>query len=124
MELADHVVILADGEVEQAGSPDELYDRPANEFVMKFIGEVTRLGDQIVRPHDIQVLREPGEGAIEALVERVVRLGFEVRLELAPADSEPISAQLSAAEAEALELEAGQIVYVRLGTAGRTELPV
>ena len=124
MELANHVVVLANGHVEQAGSPDELYDRPANEFVMKFIGEVTQLGDRLVRPHDLQILREPGEGATEALVERVLRLGFEVRVELVPADSEVVSAQLSAAEAEQLELEPGQIVYVRLGTAGRVaELP-
>ena len=123
MELANHVVVLADGRVEQAGSPDDLYDRPANEFVMKFIGEVTQLGDRLVRPHDLQILREPGEGATEALVERVLRLGFEVRVELVPADSDRVSAQLSAAEAEQLELEPGQIVYVRLGAAGRAELP-
>jgi sulfate transport system ATP-binding protein len=123
MELANHVVVLANGRVEQAGSPDDLYDHPANEFVMKFIGEVTQLGDHLVRPHDLQILREPGEGATEALVERVLRLGFEVRVELVPADSDPVSAQLSAAEAEQLELEPGQIVYVRLGTAGRAELP-
>jgi sulfate transport system ATP-binding protein len=123
MELANHVVVLADGRVEQAGSPDDLYDRPANEFVMKFIGEVTQLGDRLVRPHDLQILCEPAEGATEALVERVLRLGFEVRVELAPADSDAVSAQLSAAEAEQLELEPGQIVYVRLGTAGRAELP-
>ena len=88
MELANHVVVLADGKVEQAGSPDDLYDRPANEFVMKFIGEVTQLGDRLVRPHDLQILREPGDGTTEALVERVLRLGFEVRVELVPADSE------------------------------------
>ena len=123
MELANHVVVLANGRVEQAGSPADLYDRPANEFVMKFIGEVTQLGDRLVRPHDLQILREPGEGATEALVERVLRLGFEVRVELVPADSEAVSAQLSAAEAEQLELEPGQIVYVRLGTAGRAQLP-
>jgi sulfate/thiosulfate transport system ATP-binding protein len=135
MELSNHVVILSEGRVEQAGSPDELYDKPANEFVMKFIGEVTKLGERLVRPHDLQILREPGDGATEALVERVLRLGFEVRVELLPADSEPVSAQLSAAEAEQLELEPGQIVYVRLGakpppsrseggdSAGRAELP-
>jgi sulfate transport system ATP-binding protein len=123
MELADHVVLLAEGRVEQAGSPDELYDHPATEFVMGFVGEVTRVGEKLVRPHDVQLLREPAEGATEALVERVLRLGFEVRVDLVLGDSEALSAQLSAAEAEPLELEPGAIVYVRVGAERPAGLP-
>jgi sulfate/thiosulfate transport system ATP-binding protein len=118
MELSDHVVVLSEGRVEQAGSPDELYDRPANEFVMGFVGPVTKLGDQLVRPHDIQILPTSGEGTSEALVERVLRLGFEVRVELALADGGSLSAQLSPTEAEQLELAVGEIVHVRLGSNG------
>ena len=55
MEVADSIVVLAGGEVEQVGSPHELYDNPANEFVMSFLGPVTELGGQLVRPHDVEL---------------------------------------------------------------------
>jgi sulfate transport system ATP-binding protein len=80
---------------------------------MNFIGPVTRLDGQLVRPHDLQVLVAPAPGADEAVVERIVRLGFEVRVELALADGAPVSAQLPRNEAEQLELREGDIVYVR-----------
>ena len=113
MEIADQIVVISHGRVEQAGTPTELYDKPANDFVMNFIGPVTRLDGQLVRPHDLQVLVAPAPGADEAVVERIVRLGFEVRLELALADGAPVSAQLPRNEAEQLELREGDIVYVR-----------
>jgi sulfate/thiosulfate transport system ATP-binding protein len=113
MELADQIVVISHGRVEQAGSPAELYDAPANEFVMNFIGPVTRLRGRLVRPHDLQVLSEPGPSTEEAVVERVVHLGFEVRVELALADGHQVQAQLTRAEAEELELREGDIVHVR-----------
>ncbi len=113
MELADQIVVVSHGRVEQAGTPTELYDAPANEFVMNFIGPVTRLGGRLVRPHDLQLLVEADAGAAEAVVERIVRLGFEVRVELALGDGEPLSVQLPRGEAEQLELRRGDIVYVR-----------
>ena len=83
MEVADQIVVLNEGRIEQVGSPRELYEQPANEFVMSFVGPVNRLGDAFVRPHDVELLLEPdGSGAAEAMVERVVHLGFEVRVEL------------------------------------------
>jgi sulfate transport system ATP-binding protein len=113
MELADQIVVISHGKVEQTGTPTELYDRPANDFVMNFIGPVTRLGGQLVRPHDIQLLVEPAPSAGEAVVDRIVRLGFEVRVELTLADGHAVSAQLPRSEAEQLELREGDIVYVR-----------
>ena len=55
LEVADEIVVINEGRVEQIGSPDELYDQPANDFVMRFLGPVTQLGDHLVRPHDLQV---------------------------------------------------------------------
>jgi sulfate/thiosulfate transport system ATP-binding protein len=113
MDVADHIVVMDHGRIQQEGSPRELYEQPANEFVMTFVGPVNRLGDRYVRPHDLDVRIDPVEGAMEALVERVVYLGFEVRVELVRSDGERMWAQVPRDEAERLELAAGQIVYTR-----------
>jgi sulfate transport system ATP-binding protein len=113
MEVADRVAVLNRGCIEQAAPPRELYDAPANEFVMSFVGPVNRLGDAFIRPHDVELLLEPNGSTQEAMVERLVHLGFEVRVELVRDDGERLSAQLTREQAEALELEYGQIVYVR-----------
>jgi sulfate/thiosulfate transport system ATP-binding protein len=113
MEVAGQIVVINKGRVEQVGTPRELYDSPANEFVMSFVGPVNKIGDTFVRPRDISLTLEPdGEGA-EAMVERVVHLGFEVRAELVRHDGQHLLAQLTQEEAQALELERGLIVYVR-----------
>ena len=113
MEVAGQIVVLNDGRIEQVGSPRELYDSPANEFVMSFVGPVNRLGETFVRPHDVELRLEPDEGSVEAMVERVVHLGFEARVELVRDDGHHLLAQLTQEEAEQLELDRGQIVYVR-----------
>jgi sulfate transport system ATP-binding protein len=120
MELADQIVVISHGNVEQAGTPTQLYDAPANDFVMNFIGPVTKLDGELVRPHDLQLLVEPSPSADEAVVERIVRLGFEVRVEVALASGESVSVQLPRGEAEQLELRRGDIVYVR-ATMGASE---
>jgi sulfate transport system ATP-binding protein len=113
MEVADRVAVLNGGRIEQAAPPRELYDTPANEFVMSFVGPVNRLGDAFIRPHDVELLLEPNGATQEAMVERLVHLGFEVRVELVRDDGQRLSAQLTREQAEALELEQGQILYVR-----------
>ena len=114
MEVADSAVVMNRGRVEQAAPPEELYDAPANEFVMSFVGQANRIGDAWVRPHDVRLaLDAAAADAREAIVERVVNLGFEVRAELVADDGERWSAQLTRDEAERLELEQGQIVFVR-----------
>src|SRR5207249_12323752 len=72
MELADQIVVVSQGRVEQAGSPAQLYDSPANEFVMNFVGPVTRLRGELVRPHDLQLLTEAGPSTEAAVGERIV----------------------------------------------------
>jgi len=113
MAIADRIVVLDHGRVQQAGAPREVYERPANEFVMGFLGPVSRLGATLVRPHDLVLSPEPVDGGVEAQVARVVYLGFEVRIELEVAQGAPLSVQLTKAEADELELAAGDIVYVR-----------
>jgi sulfate transport system ATP-binding protein len=108
MDLADQIVVMSHGRIEQTGGARELYDNPANEFVMTFVGEVNQMGRSFVRPHDVEF----GEGD-EALVERVVHLGFEVRVELRLANGEELWAQVTREEAERLELVEGARVRVR-----------
>jgi sulfate transport system ATP-binding protein len=114
MEVAEQIVVMNAGRIEQAGSPRDLYERPRNEFVMSFIGPVNRLGDSFLRPHDIQILAEPDGSTTEALVRRVVHLGFEVRVELTLHDGRDIWAQITRESAQQLELAEGQILSVRL----------
>jgi sulfate/thiosulfate transport system ATP-binding protein len=113
MEVADEVVVMNRGQIEQVAGPVELYERPANEFVMTFVGQANRLGDAFVRPHDLELVLEPNGATREAMIERIVHLGFEVRVDLVREDGEPLSVQLTRDEAERLELDRGQIVYVR-----------
>jgi sulfate transport system ATP-binding protein len=113
MEVADRVVVMNAGRIEQTAAPRELYDHPANEFVMTFVGPVNKLGEAFIRPHDVEVLLEPNGATQEAMVERLVHLGFEVRVELLRDDGTQLSAQITREQAEALELDPGQIVYVR-----------
>ncbi len=112
MDVADEIVVLADAKVEQVGTPDELYDHPANDFVMSFLGPVTTVGGQQVRPHDLEVSDHPMEGGLEATVERVVRLGFEVRVDLV-VDGDQAWAQITRGTAEQFAIEPGATVWVK-----------
>lgn len=113
MEISDRIAVMSSGTIEQVGEPREIYDRPATDFVMGFVGPVSRLGGQLVRPHDVTITLEPAESRIEAMVKRVVHLGFEVRLELELPDGTEARAQLTRAQADELEVAAGDIVYAR-----------
>jgi sulfate transport system ATP-binding protein len=123
MEVADGIVVVNHGAIEQVGPPRELYEHPANEFVMGFIGEVNRLGDAWVRPHDIDILFDEVPGSVEALVERVVYLGFEVRVELLRRDGSRVWAEVPRDQAEELELRVGQIVNTRARDARTFPVP-
>jgi sulfate transport system ATP-binding protein len=130
MDVAEQIVVMNEGAVEQAGNPTDLYDHPATEFVMSFVGTANRLDEKLVRPHDVQITHMPAVGSVEAMIDRIVNLGFEVRLELTLGDGSPLLAQLTRAQIEELELGEGQIVYVTAsrarvfdgnGSAPRTE---
>jgi sulfate transport system ATP-binding protein len=112
MEVADEVAVMSQGRIEQVGTPREVYERPENEFVMTFVGQAHRIGDAFVRPHDLEVTLEPNGATREVMIERIVHFGFSVRIDLVDAEGERLSVETTRDNAELLELETGQIVYV------------
>ena len=112
LEVSDEIVVINQGKVEQVGSPADLYDKPANDFVMEFLGPVTTLGGRMVRPHDVEIFSRPVENTVAAKIVRMQRIGFEVRAELEVGDERPW-AQLTRGQAEGLELAEGAPVWVR-----------
>ena len=113
IEVADEIVIINHGEVEQTGSPSDLYDKPASDFVMAFLGPVTRLDGHLVRPHDLELLPTRQPGTEPATVQRVLRLGFEVRVDLTTSTGEEIWVQLTRGDADRLGLAPGTTFHVR-----------
>ncbi len=112
LEVSDEIVVINHGRIEQVGTPADLYDKPANEFVMEFLGPVTKLGDRLVRPHDLELFPVQVDGSVPGEVTRLQRIGFEVRAELRVGDQAPW-AQLTRGQAESLELAEGTRVWVR-----------
>jgi sulfate transport system ATP-binding protein len=139
LDVADRIAVLNKGRVEQVGSPTDVYDKPANAFVMSFLGAVASLNGTLVRPHDIRVGRNPelpiadsesisATGVVKATIDRIVVLGFEVRVELTNAATKSaFTAQITRGDLEALGLKDGDTVYVRATRVpeipGGTELP-
>jgi sulfate transport system ATP-binding protein len=113
MDVAEQIIVMNEAKVEQAGGPRDLYEHPASEFVMSFVGPAHRLGQAWVRPHDVEIRHEPNGKTIEAMIDRVVHLGFEVRVELTLEGGEHFSVQLTRDQVDELELQEGQIVFVR-----------
>jgi len=111
MEVADEIVVLYDGRVQQVGHPHDVYEHPANEWVMSFLGPVTHFGSVLVRPHDLDLAHEPSDGALPATVVRVTRLGFQTVVDL-DMQGVPIYAQLAREATDRLTLEPGALVYV------------
>lgn len=140
MEVSDEIVVINGGRVEQVGTPDQLYDEPANDFVMGFLGDVTHLGPLRLRPHDIEVAVAPSHaGALPGVVTRALRVGFEVRLTVEPDTSaagwarpgnevepgsggEPVSVVLTRTHARALGIDVGSRVWLTAAD-GATTVP-
>jgi sulfate transport system ATP-binding protein len=115
LEVADEIVVINQGRVEQVGTPDQLYDAPANDFVMGFLGPITQLNGSLIRPHDIDVYAHPGvAGSIAGRILRETRVGFEVRLtiELAVPDHDLVLATVTRAHARSLGLREGLDVWL------------
>jgi sulfate transport system ATP-binding protein len=123
IEVADTIAVLADGVVEQVGSPHEVYDNPTNPFVMRFLGPVTKIDGVLVRPHDIELSTVEQPNSTPATVLRVVRLGFEVRVEMSIGAAEEATAQITRGLAQRLDLKPGNTVHIR-PTADASALPV
>ena len=115
LEVADRIVVINQGRIEQVGPPDELYDHPTSEFVMSFLGPVTTLDGHLVRPHDLVIETHPFDNAYPGRIERFNRVGFEVRLDVRLAQGDeapPVLVTLTRAEATAKGLEVGVPVWI------------
>jgi sulfate transport system ATP-binding protein len=124
LEVADEIVVINEGRVEQIGSPEQLYDEPANDFVMRFLGEVTTLDDKIVRPHDIDVALQPAApGGIPATVTRVLRVGFEVKLTVTTKSGDEVIVTMTRSHMRSLGVEQGSKVSLTVA-AGAVAVPV
>jgi sulfate/thiosulfate transport system ATP-binding protein len=135
LEVSDEIVVINDGRIEQIGAPDALYDSPANDFVMGFLGPVTRLRGQLIRPHDIDVLvGDNVSDAVPGEVVRLLRVGFEVRLTVrplsakgtteiaAPGEEDDVTVVLTRSHARELGLDVGSKVWLSANR-GATTFP-
>ncbi|HEY9735644.1 MAG TPA: sulfate/molybdate ABC transporter ATP-binding protein, partial [Trichocoleus sp.] len=132
MEIADEIVVMNRGAVEQIGSPAEIYDRPASPFVMGFVGPVNVLspnaallpplsdwsaptsnGEFFLRPHDIEISATSGEQTVAATVHRLVHLGWTIRVELILADGQGVTAYVTREQVQGLSLAPEQQVFLR-----------
>ena len=125
MEVADSVVVMNEGRVEQVAGPRELYDAPANEFVMTFVGEAIRFDGELVRPHELEITldAEPGVARGAGRADRASRLRRRAASSRSTTENR-VTVQMTRGRAAELELEPGQIVLVRrpgVGVGG--ELP-
>lgn len=112
MELADDIILINAGRVEQTGPPVELYDHPANDFVRAFLGPVTKLNGRAMRPHDILVMHEPAADSTPAVIRRLVHLGPHTRLEAVLPDGAEVTVQVARAMASTLTDTQGQTVHL------------
>jgi sulfate transport system ATP-binding protein len=113
MEISDQIAVLNHGRLEQVGAPRELYDEPASEFVMTFVGDASFVGDVLVRPHDLELLAEPAEASVEAMIVRVTILGRDAKVELHDTAGTEIVALLTRDQFDEAGFWRGQTVWVR-----------
>jgi sulfate transport system ATP-binding protein len=115
MEVADRVAVLNHGRLEQVGAPSDLYDAPASEFVLRFVGDAFRLGERLVRPHEILLTRDPDDGGVQVEIERIALLGADARVEVVDGTGERLTARLRRDELDDLGLERGETVFASAG---------
>jgi sulfate transport system ATP-binding protein len=118
MEVASRIVVMNHARVEQVGSPSEIYDNPASDFVMGFVGRVNRLPDAFIRPHEVRLCDPIEPGCETATVERILAFGPETRIDLRlDRNGERLWAHLPAGEAMLHGMEEGSTVGVDLSRA-------
>ena len=118
LEVADRVVLMDHGRVEQVGSPTEVYEHPATPFVYGFLGASNEFpgraagGRGFARPHEVAIATQPAAGGVEALVSRVLSFGVSSRVELVGADARHYEVELARERADALALHTDQRVWL------------
>ncbi|MCC5637057.1 sulfate/molybdate ABC transporter ATP-binding protein [Nostoc sp. CHAB 5844] len=129
MEVSDEVVVMNKGQVEQVGTPADIYDNPASAFVMSFIGPVNVLPNTsrifqstgfdaphpevFLRPQDVIIEKHANGTTASAKVSRLIHLGWEIQVELTLDDGQVVTAHLTRDRFNELELEPQQRVYVK-----------
>ena len=113
MEISDQIAVINHGRLEQVGNPRELYDEPESEFVMTFVGDAQPIGRYLVRPHDVDLLVEPTDGAVEAMIVRVTILGRDVKVELHDTGGSEIIALMTRDRFDEAGYWRGQSVWVQ-----------
>ncbi|TCO81039.1 sulfate transport system ATP-binding protein [Plasticicumulans lactativorans] len=142
LEVADRVVVMNRGHIEQIGTPDEVYEHPATPFVYQFLGNVNLFHGRVhagvadvgglrvpspehdavehaaalayVRPHDIELSRQPGGGALRGTVAEVRPLGPIVRLEVIAAPTgETVEVEITRERYQAETFRSGEVLYLR-----------
>jgi sulfate transport system ATP-binding protein len=124
MEVADRIVVMNQGRIEQIGTPAEIYDHPATPFVMSFVGAVNVLpshvplaspdqeGDIFIRPHDLELHRTAQPGSVPAVLRRLTHMGRDIQAELTLASGEVVMAQLPRERIDYRELKAGDALHI------------
>jgi len=130
MEVADRIVVMNQGRIEQAGPPDQVYDHPASPFVLQFLGDVNLFHGRVdragvpegtvgyVRPHELQIVPGPEEGAIAVTLGQALTVGPNTRLEFKRVDDAScVDVELPRAEylalRDSLGLQSGAVVHLR-----------
>ena len=124
MEVADRIVVMNQGRIEQIGTPAEIYDHPATPFVMSFVGAVNVLpshvplaspeqeGDIFIRPHDLELHRSPKPGSVPAVLRRLTHMGRDIQAELILEGGDVVMAQLPRERIDYRELKAGDALHI------------
>ncbi|MBV1776730.1 sulfate ABC transporter ATP-binding protein [Burkholderiaceae bacterium DAT-1] len=135
LEVADRIVVMNKGKIEQIGTPDDVYDNPATPFVYKFLGDVNLFHHRVhagfglsddeippgardgavayVRPHDIEIERIAQGDALPATIDHVRAIGASVRLELSLSNGDPVEAEMSRDHYANKRFIVGERVFIR-----------
>jgi sulfate transport system ATP-binding protein len=131
MEVADKIVVMNHGRIEQIGTPAEIYDHPATPFVMGFVGAVNVLPQGAIqvtgnntekasadaqlffRPHDVEVFNQPQAGTVMATLKRISHLGRDLQAELSLGDGQVITAQIPRDQMVFGSIRIGSTLHVR-----------
>ena len=125
LEVADRIVIMNQGRIEQTGTPDEVFHHPASEFVVTFLGNVNLFHGRaesnghaprlFVRPHELEIERHPSNGdSVAARIHRIRSAGPIVRVELSSDQNDSITVEMTHERYQDLTLKTGETVFVKM----------